>query len=60
MYICVSMRKSKTKLWKNRKVCSFLLTKEANKELIYKLRELLEAKLKTIYYLRDILEFIRI
>ena len=58
MYIYVSKRKIKTKLWKNRKVCRFLLAQTLNKELINKLREILRAKLKTIYYLRGILEIL--
>lgn len=60
MYIYVSKRKIKTKLWKNRKVCRFLLAQTLNKELINKLRHHLRTKLKTIYYLRAILEFLRI
>ena len=52
-------RKSKTKLRKNRKLCCILLTAATNKDLIYKLSHLLEPKLKTNYYLRAILEFLR-
>ena len=52
-------RKSKKKLRKNLTLYRILLTQAINKDLINKLSQYLEIKLKTNYYLRDKLEFLR-